>query len=316
MSDKTADRTGDKTSEEIRNTIRDGYAQIAKAGAFVGESAAATRDLLAGGSATADAGCCGGGSCCGPTTIGVDELAEKIGYSAEELRAIPESANMGLSCGNPAAIAALKPGEVVVDLGSGGGFDVFLAGPRVGPEGRAIGVDMTHEMLAKARANTAGYRERTGLDNVEFRLGEIEALPIADASADVVISNCVINLSMDKPRVWREIARVLKPGGRVAVSDIALLRELPAEAKRTAEDWVGCVAGASLVEDIRAMLVEAGFQSIELTPKADYVAAMAGSGDPLYTRLESLLPEGVTAADCITSLDISAKKACCGPGCC
>lgn len=303
----------ERTADEIRDTIRDGYAQIAEAGAFVGEDAAATRDLLAGGT-----GCCGGGSCCGPTTIGVDELAEQIGYSADELRAIPESANMGLSCGNPAAIAALKPGEVVVDLGSGGGIDVFLAGPKVGAEGRAIGVDMTHEMLAKARGNIAGYRERTGLNNVEFRLGEIEALPMGDASVDVVISNCVINLSTDKRRVWGEVFRVLKPGGRIAVSDIALFRELPEEAKKTAEDWVGCVAGASLVEDIRRDLEAAGFAGIELTPKAEYVAAMAGSGDPLYAKLESLLPEGVTAADCITSLDISAVKAaaCCGTGCC
>lgn len=296
----------DQKSEQIRETIRSGYADIANTGAFVGEAAAATREKLAGGGD----GCCGGGSCCGVSTISVGELAEQIGYTSEELEALPEGANMGLSCGNPAAIAALQPGEVVLDLGCGGGFDVFLAGPKVGAEGRAIGVDMTHEMLSKARANSAGYTKSTGLDNVEFRLGEIEALPLADNSVDVVISNCVINLSTDKPRVWREVFRVLKPGGRIAVSDIALLRELPDAAKQTAESWVGCVAGASLVEDIWAMLDEAGFKKVELTPKPEYVRAMAGTGDPLYSRLADLLPEGVTAEDCITSLDIAAKKPC------
>lgn len=296
---------GEQNSEQVRETIRSGYADIAETGAFVGEAAAGTRAKLAGG---ADAACCGGGSCCGPSTITVDELATEIGYSADEIGMLPEGANMGLSCGNPGAIAALKPGEVFVDLGSGGGFDVFLAGPKVGAEGRAIGVDMTHEMIAKSRKNIASYRERTGLDNVEFRLGEIEALPLGDHTTDVVISNCVINLSTDKARVWREVFRVLRPGGRVAISDIALLRDLPEEAKRTAEDWVGCVAGASLVTDIRSMLVAAGFEGIELTPKPAYVEAMAGSGDPLYARLQGLLPDGVSVTDCVTSLDITARK--------
>ncbi len=295
----------EQDNETIRRTIRSGYARIAAAGAFVGESAGATREKLAGGKGD---GGCGGGGCCGPSSISVDELARQIGYTPDELAALPEGANMGLSCGNPAAIAALQPGEVVIDLGSGGGFDVFLAGPKVGPTGRAIGVDMTHEMLEKARANIAGYKESTGLDNVEFRLGEIEALPLPDNTADVVISNCVINLSTDKPRVWREIFRVLKPGGRVAVSDIALRRDLPEAARKTAEHWVGCIAGASLVDDIRAMLEDAGFEQIDLKPKPEYVRAMTASGDPLYTRLLGLLPEGVSAEDCITSLDITAKK--------
>ncbi len=209
-----------KDAEAVRNAVRDGYAKIAKA----------------------DSSCCSGVSCCGSNPQDSAELAKYVGYSAEELSALPEGANMGLSCGNPTALAALKPGEVVLDLGSGGGFDVFIAGRKVGATGRAIGVDMTPEMLGKARKNIAAYRERSGLDNVEFRLGEIEHLPVADASVDVVISNCVINLSPDKPQVWREIARVLKPGGRVAVSDLALLRPLPDAVRGMVEALVGCIA--------------------------------------------------------------------------
>ncbi|MEQ8850535.1 MAG: arsenite methyltransferase [Phycisphaerales bacterium] len=291
-----------RSGETLRDTIRSGYAKIAETGVFVGEGSAATREELAGGS-----GCCGGGSCCGPTTLGVDELAAQIGYSADELGALPGGANMGLSCGNPTAIAALREGEVVMDLGSGGGFDVFLAGPKVGASGRAIGVDMTSEMIGKARANAEAYRKNTGLDNVEFRLGEIENLPAADGSVDVVISNCVLNLSTDKPRAWAEVFRVLKPGGRVAISDIALLRELPDAARETVEDWVGCVAGAVLVEDLRAMLAAIGFEGIELTPKPEYVAAMTDAGDPLYRKLAGLLPGGDPAAY-VTSLDIVARR--------
>ncbi len=295
-----------QTNDRVRAQIRDGYAQIAEAGVFVGEGATATREKLAG--RTAQEGCCGGGSCCGPTTIGVDELAEQIGYSTDELEALPGGANMGLSCGNPTAIAALREGETVLDLGSGGGFDVFLAGPRVGASGRSIGVDMTAEMVSKARANTEQYRKATGLDNVEFRLGEIENLPVADASVDVVISNCVLNLSTDKARAWGEIFRVLKPGGRVAVSDIALLKELPDSAKQTVEDWVGCVAGAVTVETMRAQLEAVGFGDIEMTPKQDYVRAMMAAGDPLYVKLAGLL-EGGDPSAYITSVDVVARKA-------
>lgn len=291
--------------EQLRDSIRDGYSQIAEAGVFIGDDAAALREKLAGGT---DAGaCCAGGSCCGPTTIGVDDLAEQIGYDRDELEALPGGSNMGLSCGNPTAIAALSEGEVVLDLGSGGGFDVFLAGPKVGTTGRAIGVDMTPAMITKARTNAAAYRERTGLDNVEFRLGEIENLPAADASIGVVISNCVLNLSTDKPRAWSEIFRVLQPGGRVAASDIALLRELPDDARQTVEDWVGCVAGAVPVEELRATLERTGFTDIELTPKPDYVKAMTEAGDPLYRKLAGLLPGG-DPGSYITSLDITARR--------
>lgn len=189
---------------------------------------------------------------------GVRAVAEAFGYSAEELAAIPAGANMGLSCGNPTAVANLREGEVVVDLGSGGGLDVFLAARKVGPTGRAIGVDMTPEMVALARQNA----ERSGLANVEFREGRINAIPLGDAVADVIISNCVINLAEDKGRVFREMYRVLKPGGRVAVSDIALKRELPAELRDDLMAYVGCVAGAIGVEEYRRGLAAAGFEHV------------------------------------------------------
>jgi AhpD family alkylhydroperoxidase len=216
---------------------------------------------------------------------------------------------MGLSCGNPAALAALKPGEVVLDLGSGGGFDVFIAGRKVGATGRAIGVDMTPEMLAKARRNIASYHKETSLDNVEFRLGEIEHLPVADNSVDAIISNCVINLSPDKPQVWREMARVLKPGGRVAVSDIALLKPLPPEVLKLVEALVGCVAGAALVSDTGRMARKAGLTDIVLKSKPKYVEAMTDWEDPLYRKIVEHLPAGTKPADYITSLEVQARKA-------
>lgn len=272
-------------AESVREKVREGYAAIARSAC----------------------GCGSGGGCCG----GADgaSLAEAIGYSKAELAASPEGANMGLSCGNPTAIASLRPGEVVLDLGSGGGFDAFIAGPKVGPGGRVIGVDMTPDMISKARKNLPGYRAQAGLDNVEFRLGEIEHLPVADASVDVVISNCVLNLSPDKPQVWREIARVLKPGGRVAVSDLALLRPLPREVADMVEALVGCVAGAVLVEETRTMAAAAGLRDITLTAKPQYIAALENAQDPLYRKIIEALPSGTTPADYITSLDIIARKA-------
>jgi SAM-dependent methyltransferase len=191
---------------------------------------------------------------------GVRSVAEAFGYSAEELQSIPAEANMGLSCGNPTATANLRPGEVVVDLGSGGGLDVFLAARKVGPTGKAIGIDMTPEMLARARANA----ERQGLSNVEFIESTIDKLPLPDASVDCVISNCVINLAPDKQAVFREIARVLKPGGRVAVSDIALKKPLPEEVGSDLLAYVGCIAGAILIEDYVAGLKAAGFSAVEV----------------------------------------------------
>jgi SAM-dependent methyltransferase len=268
----------------VRDTVRDAYGKIAEQPAEA---------------------CSAGGSCC----CGGGGLSAQIGYDPAELATLPSGADMGLSCGNPTAIAALAPGEVVLDLGSGGGFDCFIAGPRVGARGRVIGVDMTPQMLSKARGNVAAYRQRTGLDNVEFRLGEIEHLPAADASVDVVISNCVLNLSPDKTQVWREIARVLRPGGRVAVSDLALLRPLPDSVKQMVEALIGCVAGAVLVDDTRRMMQSAGLTDVHLTPKPGYIETMSSMQDPLYQRILEALPAGTKPSDYITSLDIAGRKA-------
>ncbi|MGE5478276.1 MAG: arsenite methyltransferase [Bacteroidales bacterium] len=204
-------------------------------------------------------------SCCGTATPNAEEMARRMGYGQADLAAVGDGANLGLGCGNPQAIAGMKLGEVVVDLGAGAGFDCFLAARKVGPIGRAIGVDMTHEMLAKARDNAA----KLGLANVEFRLGEIEHLPIADNTADVVISNCVINLSPDKPQVLREAFRVLKSGGRVAVSDVVMLKPLTPELAALKELYSGCVGGAATVEELRIWLTDAGFTDIRIEPKPE-----------------------------------------------
>jgi ubiquinone/menaquinone biosynthesis C-methylase UbiE len=214
--------------------------------------------------AASEASCCAPASpssCCGPEATSYDK-ARRMGYSEAELAAVPEGANLGLGCGNPQAIAAMQPGEVVVDLGSGAGFDCFLAAQQVGATGRVIGVDMTHEMLNKARDNAANI----GAGNVEFRLGELEHLPIADNTADVVISNCVINLVPDKAQVFREALRVLKPGGRLAVSDVINIAPLPTELRADPALLCGCVAGAAPAERIEAWLSEAGFVDVRVTP--------------------------------------------------
>ena len=209
--------------------------------------------------------------CCKPTEIDPSVLTRKkghdeslkLGYSQDDLASVPEGANLGLGCGNPQAIAALKPGEVVVDLGAGAGFDCFLAARAVGTTGHAIGVDMTPEMVRKARENVT----KSDLENVEFRLGEIEHLPVADATADVIISNCVINLSPDKPAVYAEAFRVLKPGGRLAVSDVVATAELPTEWKHDMRLLSGCIAGASTVDEVEQMLRAAGFVDVVIEPK-------------------------------------------------
>jgi SAM-dependent methyltransferase len=208
-------------------------------------------------------GCCGSGaSCCGPAQADVASIG--VGYSSEDVTAVPEGANMGLGCGNPQAIAALQPGEVVLDLGSGGGFDCFLAAGRVGPAGRVIGVDMTPEMLATARRNA----EQGSYTNVEFRLGEIEALPVADGVVDIIMSNCVINLSPEKPRVYAEAFRVLKPGGRLAISDVVATQPIPADMRADLALLSGCISGAATVADIEAMLGYAGFADVRITVNA------------------------------------------------
>jgi len=214
---------------------------------------------------------------------GVRAVAEAFGYTPEELSSIPAEANMGLSCGNPTAMAHLREGETVVDLGSGGGLDVFLAAEKVGPQGRAIGIDMTPEMIDLARRNALKRQAAKSTDvspaNIEFHLAMIDSLPLADASVDCVISNCVINLAPDKPAVFREIARVLKPGGRLAVSDIALKQPLPAEVSSDIMAYVGCIAGAISIEDYRRGLVEAGFSNVEVVD--------SGADLNAYTKIEN-----------------------------
>jgi len=228
---------------DIRKAVRNRYGEIA-----------------AGGPCTP--GCCSTGTPC--STVPPEVAAAALGYSQAELSGLPEGANLGLGCGNPQAIAALKPGQTVLDLGSGGGIDCFLAARQVGPVGRVIGVDMTAEMIERARA--AGTR--AGASNVEFRLGEIEHLPVADQTVDVVLSNCVINLSPDKPAVFREAFRVLKSGGRLAISDIMATAPMPPGIRDSVELHVRCVAGAATIEEVEAMLAEAGFTEIRITPMA------------------------------------------------
>jgi len=212
-----------------------------------------------------------GGGCCGPSTgccadpFGHPEVSEKLGYSGADIAGVPEGANMGLGCGNPQVLAQLKPGETVLDLGSGGGFDCFLAARQVGVEGKVIGVDMTPEMISKARKNAMNG----GFANVEFRLGEIEHLPVADNSVDVIISNCVINLSPDKPAVFAEAYRVLRPQGRIAVSDVVALKPLPGKMQNSQEAYCDCVAGSISVGELEQILIRQGFDSVRVDLKPE-----------------------------------------------
>lgn len=269
-----------KENEMIRETVRKGYADIAQ----------------------------GKTSCCCGGVPDPSRFAQSIGYSESELEGLPEGANMGLSCGNPTALANLQPGQIVLDLGSGGGFDVFIAAKKVGSDGRAIGVDMTPDMLTKARQSIPLFTKQTGLDNVEFRLGEIEHLPVADNSVDVVISNCVVNLSPDKSQVWREVSRVLKPGGRACISDLAIREELPAPLKASILALVGCLAGAVRIEETLAMMEAAGLLEIAYHEKVFNMDILDDCNDSLYQAVRKTLPLGKKLSDYITSVDYVGYK--------
>ncbi|WP_332237301.1 arsenite methyltransferase [Sporolactobacillus sp. KGMB 08714] len=234
------------SNDQIRQNVRSRYKKIA------------IQDVSA-----PSCGCSSEAACCN-TQVDRNNVSEQLGYSPEELNAVPEGANLGLGCGNPQAIASLKPGESVLDLGSGGGFDCFLAARQVGETGQVIGVDMTPEMISRARQNAV----KGSITNTDFRLGEIEHLPVADQSVDVILSNCVINLSPDKPQVFKEAFRVLRKGGRLAISDVVLTAELPAEIKNDLDvSYSGCMSGASSITDLQNMLEQNGFTQIEISPK-------------------------------------------------
>jgi arsenite methyltransferase len=254
--------TGTVESEKVKTAVRETYGRIA--------------------TEQRSSGCCGTTGCCGS---GAQPTSDALGYSDEERQSAPEGADLGLGCGNPQAIAELQTGERVLDLGSGAGFDAFLAARQVGETGSVIGVDMTPEMITKARANIG----KTDLRNVEFRLGEIEHLPVADASVDVIMSNCVINLSTDKPAVFRESFRVLAPGGRLAISDIVALREIPPDVRNDLQAYAGCVSGAALVPQVEAMLAEAGFADVRVELKSNSASLVEGWSPGAETLVASAL---------------------------
>ncbi len=243
--------------EEITKTVRNRYARVAKGGA------PATGSSCCGGNAKASTA---KSSCCGQSAVTPENISKAVGYTDEDINQVPEGANLGLGCGNPIALASLQKGEVVLDLGSGAGFDCFLASAKVGPTGKVIGVDMTPEMIDKARANA----RKGNYQNVEFRLGEIENLPVADAAVDAVISNCVINLSIDKSRVFREAYRALKSGGRMMVSDIVLTGTLPDKLMDSIEAYVGCVAGALPKDEYIKAVKDAGFRDVEIVSETTF----------------------------------------------
>ncbi len=271
--------------KKIKEFVKDGYAKVARKG----------------------------GSCCEPTTSCCGDIdmasaiSQKIGYSDEELKSIPKGANLGLGCGNPIALASLKEGETVLDLGAGAGFDCFLAANQVGDTGKVIGVDMTPEMVEKARENA----KKGNYTNVEFKLGEIEDLPVADEFADIIISNCVINLSPDKRKVFEEAFRVIKPGGRIMVSDIVLLKELPDSIKESIDAYVSCVSGALLKEDYIAAIKNAGFQAIEIIDESSFPIDFINA-DPIFGSIKESIAvsteEIKDIARSIVSIKVSGNK--------
>ena len=243
--------------EKIKEAVRESYGNVAKAGGIsTGNSPTTSCCGPSDGSAETNAAA----TCCGGPDVTPEQMSAVMGYSKEDIASVIQGANMGLGCGNPVALASLKPGETVVDLGSGGGFDCFLAAKQVGETGQVIGVDMTPEMITKARKNA----EKMGTKNVEFRLGEIEHLPVADNSTDLIMSNCVINLSPDKLQVYREAYRILKPGGRLSISDVLATANLPDEVQKNLALVFACVGGAATFEDTEKILKEVGFQNIEI----------------------------------------------------
>ena len=271
--------------KKIKEFVKDGYAKIARKGGSCCEPA---------------------NSCCGDIDM-ASVISQKIGYSDEELKSIPEGANLGLGCGNPIALASLKEGETVLDLGAGAGFDCFLAANQVGEKGKVIGIDMTPEMVEKARENA----KKGNYTNVEFKLGEIEDLPVADESADIIISNCVINLSPDKRKVFEEAFRVIKAGGRIMVSDIVLLKELPDFIKESIDAYVSCVSGALLKEDYIAAIKNAGFQDVEIIDETSFPEDFINT-DPIVESIKenfSVTPEKIKeVARSVVSIKISGNK--------
>jgi arsenite methyltransferase len=291
--------------EKIRESVRNRYGKIAKSSKFTPEinsptSCCSTETLQ---QTIPLASCCGTqpsakqeNSCCGNEDFSIEKMAAymgSLGYSKEDLANVPDGANMMLGCGNPVALASLKPGETVVDLGSGGGFDCFLAAKEVGETGRVIGVDMTPDMISKARKNVEKIQTR----NVEFRLGEIEHLPIADNTADIIMSNCVINLSPDKVSVYQDAYRVLKPGGRLAISDVVATAPLPDEIKNNLALLGACIGGAATIEDTEEMLKKAGFTDVSITPH-----------DKSREIIREWDPKNKKSADYVVSANIAAQK--------
>lgn len=275
-------------NDKLRNEVRNRYAEIARDGVS----------------------CCAGGAC----SVADPGASAKLGYSSEDLAGVPDGANLGLGCGNPQAIAQLRPGEAVLDLGSGGGFDCFLAARQVGPTGSVIGVDMTPEMVSRARING----EKLALPNVQFRLGEIEHLPVPDESVDVIISNCVINLSPEKTAVFREALRVLRPGGRLAVSDVVATAPLSVEERRNMALYTGCVAGAATISEIETMLRDAGFTGIRVSPVEasraviqDWVSGDAVAAKVVSASIEARKPGGTASTGCCGGEAPATSDACC-----